>query len=60
MDQKPNPGEAEKRERSLQQNLLVRESLEIGKHRTFPNGLNDPQLAVRSNAWDPILRKLKD
>ena len=51
----------DKKKAALQQNLLVRESLEIKKHNTSTNaGLNDPQLAVRSNAWDPILKKLKD
>ena len=50
-----------KKKTALQQNLLVRESLEIKRHNTSSNsGLNDPQLAVRSNAWDPILKKLKD
>ena len=49
-----------KKKTALQQDL-VRESLEIKRHNTLSNsGLNDPQLAVRSNAWDPILKKLKD
>ena len=46
---------------SLQQNLLIQESLEIRRLKTScGKGLNDPQLCVRSNAWDPILAKLKD
>jgi len=37
----------------------VRESLEIRHLKTSSNdGLNDPQLCVRSNAWDPILQKI--
>ena len=45
---------------ALQKNLLVRESLEIRRHGTTTGkGLNDPQLCVKSNAWDPILKKLK-
>ena len=52
---------AAKNKNSLQQNLLIRESLEIKRQGTNSNnGLNDPQLAVRTNAWDPILDKLKD
>ena len=53
----------DKKKTALQQNLLVRESLEIKRLKTSSYtgaGLNDPQLAVRSNAWDPILKKLKD
>ena len=50
----------EKNKRALQQNLLIRESLEIRKEGTSSQlGLNDPQLCVRSNAWDPLLQKLK-
>ena len=50
-----------KKKTALQQNLLVRESLVIKRRNASSNsGLNDPQLAVRSNAWDPILKKLKD
>ena len=46
---------------SLQKNLLVRESLEIRKEKTTRGlGLNDPQLCVRSSAWDPILDKLNE
>ena len=51
----------DKNKKGLQKNLLIRESLEIRLHGTASNsGLNDPQLCVRSNAWDPILQKLKD
>ena len=47
--------------KKLQSNLLIRESLEIRKEGTTSGlGLNDPQLCVRSNAWDPLLQKLKD
>ena len=50
-----------KNKNGLQQNLLIRESLEIRRLKTSRGqGLNDPQLCVRSNAWDPILAKLKD
>ena len=45
-----------KNKSALIRNLLTRESLEIKCHQTSTgNGLNDPQLCVRSNAWDPIL-----
>ena len=50
----------EKSKSALQYNLLVRESLEIRRLKTSTgDGLNDPQLCVRSNAWDPILQKLR-
>ena len=50
----------DKSKSSLQYNLLVRESLEIRRLKTSRNdGLNDPQLCVKSNAWDPILQKIK-
>ena len=49
----------DKNKASLQRNLLIRESLEIRKEGTTRGlGLNDPQLCVRSNAWDPILKKI--
>ena len=52
---------ADKQMGTLQRNCLIRESLEIRRLGTsFENGLNDPQLCVKSNAWDPILKKLKD
>ena len=45
---------------ALKQNLFIRESLEIRRHGTTRGlGLNDPQFCVRTNAWDPILKKLK-
>ena len=51
----------DKNEKVLQQNLLIRESLEIRKEGTpTGSGLNDPHLCVGSNAWDPLLQKLKD
>ena len=51
----------DKNKKTLQSNLLIRESLEIRKEGTTSGlGLNDPQLCVRSNAWDPLLQKLKD
>ena len=51
----------DKKKTSLQQNLLIRESLEIRKQKTTRGlGLNDPQLCVRTNAWDPILNKLNE
>ena len=50
-----------KKKSNLQRDLLIRESLEIRRHGTTTGqGLNDPQLCVRTNAWDPILSKLKD
>ena len=50
-----------KNKNGLQQNLLIRESLEIRRLKTSRGqGLNDPQLCVRSNAWDPLLMKIKD
>ena len=50
----------DKNKNALQQNLLIRESLEIRRLKTSRgHGLNDPQLCVKSNAWDPILAKLK-
>ena len=46
---------------ALQQDLLIRESLEIRRLKTSTsNGLNDPQLCVRTNAWDPILQKISN
>ena len=40
---------------------VIRESLEIRKEGTTRGlGLNDPQLCVRSNAWDPIFKKRKN
>ena len=51
----------DKKKNNLQQNLLIRESLEIRKQKTTRGlGLNDPQLCVRTNAWDPILNKLRE
>ena len=50
-----------KNKRALTQNLLLRESLEIRRQKTTRGyGLNDPQLCVRSNAWDPIPKRLSD
>ena len=50
----------DKSKSALQYNCLVRESLEIRHLKTSSNdGLNDPQLCVRLNAWDPILQKIK-
>ena len=61
MSQISSPLSLVKKRLPSQQNLLVRESLEIRRLKTSTNaGLNDPQLAVRSNAWDPVLKKLKD
>ena len=46
----------DKNKAALQRNLLVGESLKIRQYQTSTgSGLNDPQLCVRSNAWDPIL-----
>ena len=50
-----------KKKGTLQRDLLIRESLEIRRHHTTTGqGLNDPQLCVRTNAWDPILLSLGD
>ena len=52
---------SDKKKSTLQRNLLTRESLEIKRQGTSSGlGLNDPQLAIRSNAWNPILRRLRD
>ena len=52
---------SDKNKGTLQRNLLIRESLEIRRHGTATGlGLNDPQLAVKSRAWDPLLKKLMD
>ena len=49
----------DKKKGGLQQNLLIRKSLEIRRLKTSRGqGLNDPQLCVRSNAWDPILAEI--
>ena len=51
----------DKNKAKLQHNLLIGESLNIRKYQTLTgSGLNDPQLCVRSNAWDPILSITKD
>ena len=51
----------DKNKNALIQNCLTRESLEIRRKKTsMGQGLNDPQLCVKSNAWDPILNELKD
>ena len=51
----------DKNKAALQRNLLISESLNIRKYQTSTsNGLNDPQLCERSNAWDPILSITKD
>ena len=51
----------DKNKKGLTHNLLIRESLEIRRLGTSSgSGLNDPQLCVKSNAWDPILQKIKD
>ena len=51
----------DKSKKALQQNCLIRENLEIRRHKTSAGeGLNDPQLAIKSNAWDPILQLLRD
>ena len=51
----------DKSKKALQQNCLLRENLEIRRQKTaMGEGLNDPQLFVKSNAWDPLLRELKD
>ena len=51
----------DKSKKALQQNCLLRENLEIRRQKTaMGQGLNDPQLFAKSNAWDPLLRELKD
>ena len=51
----------DKKKGALQKNLLIRESLEIRRQKTSTgDGLNDPQLSVKTNAWDPLLRKFED
>ena len=52
---------SDKNKNTLQRNLFICESLEIKRHETYTGkGLNDPQLHVKTNAWRPILKKLKD
>ena len=51
----------DKKKGALQKNLLIRESLEIRRQKTSTgDGLNDPQLSVKTNAWDPLLQKFED
>ena len=51
----------DKSKKALQQNCLIRENLEIRRQKTSAGeGLNDPQLCIKSNAWDPILQLLRD
>ena len=42
----------------LQKDLLIRGSLEIKKNDSTRRGYNDPQLTVKSNAWDPLMKRL--
>ena len=49
----------DKNKNGLQQNLLIQESLKIRRLKTSRGkGRNNPQLSVRSNAWDPILAEI--
>ena len=51
----------DKSKKALQQNCLIRENLEIRRQKTSAGErLNDPQLAIKSNAWDPVLQLLRD
>ena len=51
----------DKNKNTLQRNLLLRENLEIRRQKTTTGyGLNDPQLCIKSNAWDPVLRKINE
>ena len=43
----------------MQKNLLIRESLEIKKTDSIRKGYNDPQLAVKSIAWDPLMKRIQ-
>ena len=38
----------------------IRESLEIRKNNSVKKSLNDKQLQVYTNAWNPLLMKLKE
>ena len=50
-----------KKKGCLQRDLMLRESLEIRRLKSsYGDGLNDPQLCVRSNAWDPLLVKMRN
>ena len=47
----------DKNKKALQQNCLICKNLE---KTSAKEGLNDPQFAIKSNAWDPILQLLRD
>ena len=47
----------EKNKNNLQRNLTIMESLEIRKQDSTNNGYNDSQMAVKSKAWDSLLKK---
>ena len=46
--------------KNLQLNLSIRESLEIRKQDSTNHCYNDPQMAMKSKAWDPLLKKIKN
>ena len=48
-----------KKKNKLQKDLLIRESLEIKKNDSIRKGYNDPQLSVKSSAWDPLMKRIK-
>ena len=49
----------EKNENKLQRDLLIRESLEIKKNDSIEKSYNNPQITVKSSAWDPLLKRIQ-
>ena len=48
----------ERNKKKLQSDLLIRESLEK-KNNSIRKGYNDPQLTVKSSAWDPLMKRIQ-
>ena len=53
----------DKKKTTLQQNLFIRESLEIRRHEAARTGLNErndeTSKFVKTTAWGPLLKRLK-
>ena len=49
----------EKNKNKLQRDLFIRESLEIKKNNSIEKGYNEPQLTVKSSAWDPLMKRIQ-
>ena len=43
----------------LQRDLLIRKSLEIKKNDSIRKGYNDPQLIVKSSAWELLMKRIQ-